>query len=76
MCLLAVSKPAEQRIIDLLVSSGVRMSLWSLPAEMREPRGGKAFTWDDVLEFHDLLETPNWFEAVLSEAGSVSDDLH
>jgi hypothetical protein len=74
VCLLAVSKQAEQRIIDLLVSSGVRMSLWSLPAELREHRGGKAFTWDDVLEFHDLLESDTWFEALLSEAGSATDD--
>ena len=35
-CTQAVSKPAEPRIVDLLVSSGVRMSVWHLPAEMFE----------------------------------------
>jgi hypothetical protein len=75
LCLLAVSKQAEQRIIDLLVSSGVRMTLWNLPAELREHRGGDAFTWDDVLEFHDLLDTPDWFETLLNEVGPVTDDL-
>ena len=36
LCALVVSKQAEQRIIDLLVSSGVRMNLWNLPAELQE----------------------------------------
>jgi predicted RNA-binding Zn-ribbon protein involved in translation (DUF1610 family) len=75
LCGYAVSKQAEQRIIDLLVSSGVRMSLWTLPAELNEPKSGQAFTWDDVLEFHDLLEKPGWFDALLREVGPVTDDL-
>ena len=37
-CNLAVSKPAEARIVDLLVSSGVRLSVWHMPAELEEPR--------------------------------------
>ena len=64
-CLLAVSKHAEPRIIDLLVSSGVRMHLWRLPAELNEPKEGRPFSWDDVLEFHDLLEGPDWFDQLL-----------
>ena len=36
-CRFAVSKLAEQRIVDLLVSSGVRLSVWNLPAELDEP---------------------------------------
>jgi len=64
-CLLAVSKQAEPRIIDLLVSSGVRMHLWRLPAELREPKQGRPFSWDDVLEFHDLLQRPDWFAQLL-----------
>ena len=64
-CQLAVSKPAEPRIIDLLVSSGVRMNLWRLPAELHEPKQGQPFRWDDVLEFHDLLQAPDWFDQLL-----------
>lgn len=75
LCSIAVSKQADQRIVDLLVSSGVRMSLWHLPAELSEQRVGAPFTWDDVLEFHDLLETPGWYDALLREVGPVSDDL-
>ncbi len=64
-CLLAVSKQAEPRIIDLLVSSGVRMRLWRLPAELQEPKQGRPFNWDDLLEFHDLLQRPDWFDQLL-----------
>lgn len=61
-CELAVSKMAEQRIIDLLVSSGVRLSVWSMPAEMDEPRNGPPISYDDLLEFHRELEAEDWFE--------------
>src|SRR3954449_11129203 len=39
-CLMAVSKAAESRIVDLLVSSGVRLSVWHMPAELDERRAG------------------------------------
>jgi hypothetical protein len=58
----AVSKLAEQRIVDLLVSSGVRLSVWSMPAELDELHGGPAITYDDLIEFHRELEAANWFE--------------
>ena len=65
-CLMAVAKQAEPRIIDLLVSSGVRMQVWRLPAELLEIKVGPPFVWDDVLEFHDLLQRPDWFEQLLA----------
>jgi hypothetical protein len=61
-CTVAVSKPAEPRIVDLLVSSGVRMSVWHLPAEMFEPRAaGEVISHDDLLDFHEMLEDDGWF---------------
>jgi hypothetical protein len=62
VCRLAVSKPAEGRIVDLLVSSGVRLSVWHLPAELEEPREGPAISYDDLLEFHFDLQQDSWFE--------------
>lgn len=67
-CELAVSKLAEQRIIDLLVSSGVRLCVWSLPAELDEPRDGPVICYDDLLEFHQLLQEDGWFERLTSPA--------
>lgn len=59
-CQLAVSKPAEDRVIDLLVSSGVRMSVWQLPAELGEPHSGRPISYDDLLEFHFGLQSDDW----------------
>ena len=64
-CRMAVAKQAEPRIIDLLVSSGVQMHVWHLPAELSEAKTGGPLGWDDVLELHDLLQRPDWFEQLL-----------
>jgi len=62
-CNMAVTKPAESRIVDLLVSSGVELVVWSPPLELREPRPtGERFTHDDLLKLHDLLLDESWLE--------------
>ena len=61
-CRMAVVKPAEPRIVELLVASGVRLDTWRLPAELTEARHGKPITHDDLLDFHDLLtDDEQWF---------------
>jgi hypothetical protein len=63
-CRMAVVKPAEPRIVDLLVASGVEFSTWTMPAELRERRPlGPAISHDDLLDFHVLLDGPDdgWF---------------
>jgi hypothetical protein len=61
-CEMAVVKPAEPRIVDLLAASGVEVSMWRLPAELREPRFGPRIDHDDLLDFHELLESDGWFD--------------
>ena len=63
-CLKAIAKDASKRIVDLLVSSGVRMEIWRLPAELFELRNGPVIQPDDLLDFHQLLMQPNWFDEV------------
>lgn len=63
-CQMSVAKPAEQRIIDLLVASGVELIEWHLPAELFEAHDGDAISHDDLIDFHRLLQSPDWFEAV------------
>ena len=63
-CRMAVVKQAEQRIVDLLVASGVRLDEWRLPAELAEPRVGAPINHDDLLDFHALLSTDTWFDDV------------
>jgi hypothetical protein len=65
-CRLAVSKLAEARIVDLLVSSGVRLSVWHMPAELEEPRSGAPISYDDLLEFHFQLQQEGWFERMVT----------
>lgn len=65
-CQMSVVKPAEPRIIDLLVASGVEFSTWSLPAELFEYRSGSPLTHDDLIDFHALLNDScdAWFVEV------------
>lgn len=65
-CAMAVVKPAEPRIVDLLVASGVELSTWRLPTELFEPREGPRIDHDDLLDFHELLETDDWFDSLRS----------
>jgi hypothetical protein len=61
-CRRAVAKDASRRIVDLLVSSGVRMQVWRLPAELHEHHNGAPFVPDDLLDFHLFLQEDGWFE--------------
>lgn len=65
-CRMTVTKAVEKRIVDLLVSSGVRLEVWRLPLELLERPVGKLFTHDDLLSFHELLDGGSWFEALQS----------
>ncbi len=68
-CSLAVSKPADPKIVDLLVSSGVRLSVWHLPAELYEAHEGSAISYDDLLEFHYAIQQEGWLEKLVSSVG-------
>jgi hypothetical protein len=61
-CQLAVAKAADPNVVELLVSSGVKMAVWQLPAELWEARVGEPISHDDLLDFHDLLADERWFE--------------
>ena len=68
-CRLAVSKPAEARVVDVLVASGVRLSVWSLPAELEEVHTGAPISYDDLLAFHFELQRDDFFERLTSSVG-------
>ena len=65
-CGVAVSRQAEDRIIQLLLAGGVEMTVWHLPAELFEPVTGPAITHDEVLDFHIALEDDDWLADNLS----------
>jgi hypothetical protein len=61
-----VVRPADRTTIDLLVSSGCKLELWTTPAELVEPHpDGAPFTCDDLIDFHELLSSRHWFECLL-----------
>jgi hypothetical protein len=70
ICRMTVTKPADQRIIDLLLASGVRLDVWQLPAELEEPRNGPPISYDDLLEFHFELQQEGWFERMATKLSS------
>ena len=63
-CTRVVVKAAEPRIVELLVTSGVRLVTWSLPDELNETHAGEPIDHDDLLDFHALLETDGWMETL------------
>ena len=65
LCTTCVQKPADDRVVQLLISGGVSATVWELPEEVREAREGPAFTFDDLLDFHLLLADDGWFEDLL-----------
>jgi hypothetical protein len=65
-CDVAVTKPAEPRVVDLLVSTGVKLSVWQLPAEMQEVHDGPPINYDDLLEFHFELRRDDWFDRLVA----------
>lgn len=65
LCADAIQKPADDRVVQLLISGGVAASVWDLPSEAQDVHRGPAFTMDDLLDFHLLLEQPDWFAQLL-----------
>jgi hypothetical protein len=53
-CYQTVTKPADRRVVRQLTSGGV-------PAQPWDPRTGPRLTWDDLLELHLELESPDWW---------------
>ena len=57
-----VEKSADDRIVRLLLSGGVIPVVVQVPAEILEPHWGPPINHDDLLEFHQLLESDDWYE--------------
>ncbi len=63
-----VEKPADDRVVRLLLSGGVVPVPLSVPAEALEVHVGDPIDYDDLLEFHELLELDNWYEQLAGPA--------
>ena len=72
-CGYGVAKDASPRIVELLVSTGVRMDVWRLPAELHEHKAGPRLTPDDLLDLHLLLQDESWFDQLASLVDGTPD---
>lgn len=64
-CKMVVSKAVDRRIVEILVSSGVRIHFWRLPEESDEEITGPPVDFDDLIEFHNQLSDPTWLERLI-----------
>ena len=70
-CTSAVRKPADERVVRLLVSGGVpalpvaEEALVRLADRFDHPR----LTHDDLLDFHEALDGDDWFDRLLEHVG-------
>lgn len=62
-----IEKPADERIVRLLLSGGVMPVLNQVPAEALEDRGGPPINYDDILSFHELLKGDDWFQHLVGK---------
>ena len=50
-CVDTVKKPADDHVVSLLMSGGVKPTIWEVPAEALETKVGPALGYDDLLDF-------------------------
>lgn len=73
-CRVCVARECSRRMADVLLGCGVRLDRWRLPAELFEPHPtGPVFVADDLLDFHELLESSGtigaWVQAIKEKRG-------
>ncbi len=65
-CTERVTKPADERIARLLTTGGVSVRVAGQATEPHPeaPGHGPALTLDDLISFHQLLESEAWFSGL------------
>ena len=56
VCRNEIQKPADDRIVQLLISGGVTITMWELSPELSEAHYGPPITIDDLIDFHIALQ--------------------
>lgn len=64
-CTNFIQKPADERIVHLLLTGGVRPVAADVPAEVLEYKPGPPIAHDDLLVFHEGFDRDGWFDELL-----------
>jgi hypothetical protein len=64
-----VEKPADERVVRLLLSGGVVPVPVHVPAEALELHYGPPINLNDLLEFHEMLQQDDWFKELVGPQG-------
>lgn len=67
-CLSVVRKPADDRVVRLLISGGVHVANVDEPepVPLKDRYAGPAISHDDILDFHALLGSSSWFDLLVA----------
>jgi hypothetical protein len=65
-CYSTIRKPADERVVQLLLSGGVERRAVEPQRPAPEPRfPWSALTRDHLLEFHEALDDDDWFQRLV-----------
>jgi hypothetical protein len=67
-CELPVEKPADRKIVLLLMSAGVEVMEAQEVASPEVRPAGPPLTSDDLIDFHFLLQQNDWFDQLVADA--------
>lgn len=67
-CTDEVRKPADDHVVSLLMSGGVRAVVWEVPTEALEVHEGPALSYDDLLDFALLLAGTEFVAAAAGQS--------
>lgn len=67
-CELPVEKPADRKIVLLLMSAGVEVMEPQEAVSSEVRPNGPPLTSDDLIDFHFLLQRDDWFDQLVADA--------
>jgi hypothetical protein len=65
-CRMVEVRNAQDEILEVLIAAGVKCREWNLPDELDEEHQGPPITHDDLLDFHEMLSSRDWFSLLHS----------
>jgi hypothetical protein len=67
-CVDEVRKPADDHVISLLMSGGVKATVWEVPDEALEAKTGPTLNYDDLLDLVLALDSDDLLAAQATPA--------